>query len=268
MQLLEHTLNRFNGIVIDPQALLRDPADFGEHLQWSVAQWQTEGRFLIWLEIPLERAVLIPAAVAAGFVFHHSQPHYTMMVHQLQPNALIPGYATHYIGIGGVVLNEARELLVVSEVHRSSARPYYKLPGGALHAGEHLAEAVVREVFEETGVRARFESLVSLRHWHGYRHGRSDIYFVARLAALSREICKQDDEIDDCLWMPVEDYLTSDLVGTFNREIVRAALEAPRLVPSWIDGYDDASNREFFFPPELARNHPPIPMNGQNGQIQ
>jgi 8-oxo-dGTP pyrophosphatase MutT (NUDIX family) len=267
MQLLEHTLNRFNGIVIEPQALLREPAEFTTLLHRSVAQWQAEGRFLIWLEIPLARAALIPAAAEAGFVFHHSQPQYTMMVHQLQPGALIPGYATHYIGIGGVVLNEAGELLVVSEVHRSSARPYYKLPGGALHAGEHLSEAVVREVFEETGVRARFESLVSLRHWHGYRHGRSDIYFIARLAALSRDICKQDDEIDDCLWMPVQDYLNSELVGTFNREIVRAALESPGVVPSWIDGYDDASNREFFFPPELVKGHPPIPSNGQNGRV-
>jgi 8-oxo-dGTP pyrophosphatase MutT (NUDIX family) len=267
MQLLEHTLNRFNGIVIESQALLREPADFASLLQRSVAQWQAEGRFLIWLEIPLARAALIPAAAEAGFVFHHSQPQYTMMVHQLQPSALIPGYATHYIGIGGVVLNEAGELLVVSEVHRSSARPYYKLPGGALHAGEHLAEAIVREVLEETGVRARFESLVCFRHWHGYRHGRSDIYFVARLAALSQDICKQDDEIDDCLWMPVQDYLTSELVGTFNREIVRAALKSPGVVSSWIDGYDDASNREFFFPPELVKEYPPIPPNGQNGRI-
>lgn len=266
MELLEHSLNRFNGVVIDAQALLHEPAEFAARLRHSVAHWQAEGRFLIWLEIPLQRAAVIPLAAEAGFVFHHSQPHYTMMIHQLQPNVLIPGYATHYIGIGGVVLNEDEELLVVSEVHRSSARPYYKLPGGALHPGEHLAEAVVREVFEETGVRARFESLVCFRHWHGYRYGKSDIYFIARLSALSREICKQEDEIDDCLWMPVQAYLNSELVGAFNREIVRAALASPGIVPSWVDGYDDASSREFFFPPELIQGHPPIPMNHHNGQ--
>jgi 8-oxo-dGTP pyrophosphatase MutT (NUDIX family) len=267
MELLEHTLNRFNGVVIEPAALTHEPAEFAARLQYSVAQWRAEGRFLIWLEIPLTHAALIPAAAATGFVFHHSQPHYTMMVNQLQPNALIPGYATHYIGIGGVVLNQEGELLVVSEVHRSSARPYYKLPGGALHAGEHLAEAVIREVLEETGVQARFESMVCFRHWHGYRYGRSDIYFVARLSALSREICKQEDEIDDCLWMPVQDYLTNELVSPFNREIVRAALGSSGVVPSWIDGYDDASNREFFFPPELAKPHPSAPPVVHNGRV-
>lgn len=256
MDLLEHTVNRFNGIQIEAQALLHPPAVFAERLQASLAHWQAEGRLLVWLEIPLDHAQLIPIAAQAGFVFHHSQPHYTMMIFQIQPQALVPGYATHYIGVGGVVINEEREILVVSELHRSSARPYYKLPGGALHPGEHLAQAAIREVFEETGVRTRFESMVCFRHWHGYRYGKSDIYFTVRLSPLSREICKQDDEIEDCLWMPVDSYLQSDYVGAFNRAIVRAALESPGIVHSWIDGYDDPNSREFFFPPNIAMAPP------------
>ncbi|MEZ4638620.1 MAG: NUDIX domain-containing protein [Caldilineaceae bacterium] len=252
MQLLEHTINRFNGVVIEAEALTRSPEDFAALLSSSVAYWRDEGRFLIWLEIPIAQAVFIPAAAAAGFTFHHSQPHYTMMVNQLQPNALVPGYATHYIGVGGVVLNANKELLVVSEVHRSSPRPYYKLPGGALHAGEHLAEAAIREVLEETGVQTRFGALVCFRHWHGYRYGKSDIYFVARLSPLSSAITKQDDEIDDCLWMPVDEYLNHDLVSPFNRAIVRSALASTGVVHGAIDGYDDPTAREFFFPPNVV----------------
>lgn len=251
MQLLEHTVNRFNGVVIEAAALQRSPEDFAALLPTSIAQWQVDGRFLIWLEIPLEQAIFIPIAAAAGFTFHHSQPTYTMMINQLQPNALVPGYATHFIGVGGVVLNEAKELLVVSEVHRSSPKPYYKLPGGALHAGEHLAEAAVREVLEETGVQTRFDALVCFRHWHGYRYGKSDIYFVARLSPLSSAISKQDDEIDDCLWMPVDEYLNHELVSPFNRAIVRSALASPGVVHAAIAGYDDPSAREFFFPPNI-----------------
>lgn len=252
MQLLEHTVNRFNGVVIEAAALQRAPEDFAALLTPSVTYWQAEGRFLIWLEIPIEHAVLIPIAVAAGFTFHHSQPRYTMMVHQLQPNALVPGYATHYIGIGGVVLNEDQEILVVSELHRSSARPYYKLPGGALHPGEHLAEAAIREVLEETGVKTRFDALVCFRHWHGYRYDKSDIYFVARLSPLTHAISKQDDEIDDCLWMPVDEYLNHDLVSPFNRAIVRSALASPGVITAHVDGYDDLTAREFFFPPNVV----------------
>ena len=106
------------------------------------------------------------------------------------------------------MLSEDQELLVVSEKYQRQqpGPPRYKLPGGALHEGEHLAEGVVREVLEETGVRARFDALVCFRHWHGYRYGKSDIYFVCRLSPLSKEITIQEEEIAECLWMPVEAY--------------------------------------------------------------
>ena len=112
----------------------------------------------------------------------------------LVQGSYIPPYATHYIGAGAVVLNERDEILVVSERYRmgSSRGPGYKLPGGALHPGEHLVDGAVREVLEETGVHARFESLACLRHWdwHGYRYDKSDIYFVCLLSALSTEITR------------------------------------------------------------------------------
>ena len=73
------------------------------------------------------------------------------MICRLVEGAFIPGHATHYIGVGGVVINEREELLVVCERHRRTAQPYYKLPGGALQPGEHLVDAVLREVLEETG---------------------------------------------------------------------------------------------------------------------
>ena len=58
-----------------------------------------------------------------------------MLTLRLEPDAFIPNFATHYIGAGGVVLNEARELLVICEKAHSHNRPhYYKLPGGALIA--------------------------------------------------------------------------------------------------------------------------------------
>ena len=56
-------------------------------------------------------------------------------------------------------------------------------------------------MLEETGVRAEFESIACFRHWHGYRYGKSDIYFVGRLRPLSREITMQADEIQECLWL-------------------------------------------------------------------
>lgn len=262
MELLEHTVNRFNGVMIEKEALVHPLPVFTERLHLSLGQWERDGRYLVWLEVPIDCCDVIPVAVKAGFTFHHTGETYLLLVKQLLPNTLVPGFATHYIGIGGVVLNPRQELLVVSERHRMGDRPYYKLPGGALHPREHLAEAVVREVLEETGVQARFEAMVAFRHWHGYRHGKSDIYFVARLSPISETISKQDDEIDECFWMPVADYFSSDMVSQFNREIVRAALESPGMGISWIDGYDDPTSREFFFPTNLAEKHPTLPVKG------
>ncbi len=249
MQTLVHTVNQFRGVVVDPEQLPQDPDEFEARLAYSLQEWLAADLKLVWLDIPMARARLIPAALEAGFGFHHTDDAALTLTYRLQSEALIPNFATHYIGAGGVVINARQELLVVSERHRRDlSRPYYKLPGGALHPGEHLADAVVREVYEETGVRAKFESLVCFRHWHGYRYGKSDIYFICRLSPLSEEIAIQMDEIDESIWMPVQSYLDSEYVSVFNKQIVRAAIESPGVVPTWIEGYGDASRYEFFMP--------------------
>ena len=129
-----------------------------------------------------------------------------------------------------------------------AGRRSYKLPGGALLEGEDLEEGVVREVLEETGVRTRFEAVVCLRNLHDYRYGKSDIYFVCRLSPLSHEITMQAEEIEDCIWMPLDDYMAADSVSDFNKSIVRAAVETPGLVPSRIDGYRDPRQYETYMP--------------------
>ena len=125
-------------------------------------------------------------AAEAGFRYHHAAEDYVMMTLQIEKGAYIPPHATHYIGAGGVVISEDRKLLVVSERHQIRPRsgPSYKLPGGALVQGEHLADGVVREVLEETGVRTRFEAVVCLRHWHGYRYGKSRHLFRVQAVAV------------------------------------------------------------------------------------
>jgi 8-oxo-dGTP pyrophosphatase MutT (NUDIX family) len=245
---LEATANPFRGILPTPKALPEDPEIFRQRLQHSLQVWTASDYVVVWLEIPLSRAALIPVAVAAGFTFHHSSPTYLMLTHCLVEGAFVPPYATHYIGAGGVVINARCELLVVSERYRAQRGPSYKLPGGALHPGEHLVDGVIREVLEETGVQTRFDALACFRHWHGYRYGKSDIYFVCRLSPLSQEISMQADEIAECLWMPVDTFLHSTDVHTFNKEIVRAALESHGLAPSLIEGFPDDGKREFFMP--------------------
>lgn len=249
MDILPFSPDQFGGILVETETLPSDPADFRASLGASLDHWRADGARLVWIEVPLERAALIPVAVEAGFIFHHSDPDVLVLTCRLVEGAFIPGHATHYIGAGGVVLNDRDQLLVVCERHRRTKQPYYKLPGGALQSGEHLVDGVIREVLEETGVNTKFEALVCFRHWHGYRYGKSDIYFVCRLSPLSEELTMQTEELEECLWMPVADYMASDLVSAFNKRIVHAARAGQGVSPEWIDGYADPSKYEFFMPP-------------------
>ena len=251
MNVIDSTTNPFGGVIPDPEALPTLSQAFGLQLCYSLKVWADRGFQVVWLEIPIAKSHLISVATDAGFSYHHCGEDYLMLTHRLVDGAYIPPYATHYVGVGGAVLNDKRQLLVVLEKIDCTRRPYYyKLPGGALRPGEHLVDGVVREIREETGIDTRFESLVCFRHWHGYRYGKSDIYFVCRLSPLTQQITAQEREIEESLWMPVERFLTSEHVGVFNKRIVQAALEVKcGLVPGWIEGYQvDPGIREIFMP--------------------
>ncbi len=248
LELLAHTPDMFGGIIVDRESLPPDVEEFMLRLRHSMETWSTDGKRLVWVDVPRQLSQHIPVAVEAGFVFHHADEDHVMLVRRIVEDAFVPLHATHYIGVGGVVINDRNELLVVCERHRRTAQPYYKLPGGALLPGEHLVDAVLREVLEETGVEAKFESLVCFRHWHGYRYGKSDIYFVCRLSPLSQNVTMQAEEIEECFWMPLDQYFASDMVSAFNKRIVHAAVNSSGVTPEWIDGYGDPARYEFFMP--------------------
>ncbi len=253
--LVEARKNQFGGMVADPGSLPEDPREFQRRLDFSLQEWKEEGIVAVWLEVPIYRAALITVAVDAGFQFHHTGEEYLMLTTRLSESALIPPFASHYIGAGGICLNDNNDLLVVRERYGFAGRaPQLKLPGGALRSGEHLAEAVVREVLEETGVQAVFDAVVCFRHWHGYRYGKSDIYFVCRLRPLSTEITMQEDEIQECLWLPVEEFLSAESIGDFTKSIVLAGLQSPGMVTVDTPGFPSDETREFFVTKDLAES--------------
>lgn len=247
VQALSYKANPFGGVVVEPQELPDSSQEFRSRLRYSMDLWRSDGVLVVWLEIPIKQSDLVPVAVGEGFVYHHAGDGYLLLTCSIVEGSLIPPYASHYIGAGGVVLTEDKELLVVREKFGFGGRPAtLKLPGGALRSGEHLADAVVREVLEETGVETEFESVVCFRHWHGYRYGKSDIYFVCRLTPLTREITMQTQEIQECIWMPVDEFLGSESVADFNKWIVNAGLKAPGMGITSVVGYPAVGDREFF----------------------
>jgi mutator protein MutT len=64
------------------------------------------------------------------------------------------------VGVGGVVIREGRALLI-----RRGSEPLkgqWSIPGGTLELGETIAEGIVRELREETGLDVRVLELIEV----------------------------------------------------------------------------------------------------------
>jgi hypothetical protein len=120
------------------------------------------------------------------------------------------------------------------------------MPTGLLHAGEDISEAVEREVLEETvrgcgrwlgeegkkagtrlhgralistilvvahlqGVKAKFDSVLLIRHAHGFAFGKSDLFVLCALhwqqdPGQGYEVTPQESEIEAACWLPLSEY--------------------------------------------------------------
>jgi 8-oxo-dGTP pyrophosphatase MutT (NUDIX family) len=224
--LLKCAVDRYNGVLVDEVSLPAHAAEFETSLDASLQSWISDGRRGIWIKVPIEKSALIPVAVSKGFVFHHAQPSHVMLTRWLSSEEnKLPHYAHTHLGVGGLVLNENNEVLVITERYFIGGTDMWKIPGGALDLGEDISAAAVREVFEETGIRTRFESCLSFRHLHGYNFGRSDIYFVCLLRPEGNlEVHPDPGEIAQCKWMKVEEFASLTHTYPLQQEIAKIAL--------------------------------------------
>ncbi|KAM9959186.1 hypothetical protein ACTFIR_000244 [Dictyostelium discoideum] len=197
---------------------------FKEIVKNSLQFWTENKRRGIWIEIPETNSILIPTLVENGFSFHHCQSNYIMLTKWLpmgEPNKL-PHYTSHFIGCGGVVINERNEILLITEKQRPDK---WKIPGGANDPGEDICETAVREVWEETGIRTEFVSILGLRQLHNYAFNRGDIYFICALKPLSSEINSDPSEIAQCKWAPVKEFTEIETPFPLQKSVSRLAYD-------------------------------------------
>lgn len=226
-KLFQGKKDRFEGITVDSTIEPCDAAKFPEILKESLAKWRDAGVRGVWFKVALADSAWVPHLAQNGFQFHHAQPSYVMMVCWLPANEVcnIPQYASTLIGVGAIVMNEKRQILVVSEKYRQF--PHWKLPGGYVEPGEEIVNAAEREVLEETSIRAKYKQLICFRHVHGFTFGCSDMYFiVALIPEPGQDVLKKcDREIDAVQWMDVNEYLNHPHVHSTNRFFVQKFLE-------------------------------------------
>jgi 8-oxo-dGTP diphosphatase len=103
------------------------------------------------------------------------------------------------------------DLVLLSRLSRSPHQGRWTLPGGGLEFGERPADAVVREVHEETGLHVRVEELLdadaelwSFRRDGGRREAHA-VRFAYRVTVLGGTlgVVEVDGSTDDARWWPM-----------------------------------------------------------------
>lgn len=192
----------------------------------SLDYWTQEKRRAIWFKVSRTQAGWLPALAKNDFLFHHARNEFVMMYKWLpkhEPSA-VPPFSHTMVGVGALVINDKNQVLVVSE-RNALIKDSWKLPGGYLEMNENLVEAAIREVLEETNIKCRFESVISLRHAHGAAFSCSDLYIVMKLIPETEEITKCEREIAKCMWMDLDEYMKHPNVHQTNRSFVDHYLE-------------------------------------------
>ena len=218
----------FNGYTVDTkhQTFGDIRAGFEENIAGALSKWKIDGIKAVWIIVRTRDSDVISVCTKKGFDFHHAQPGYVMLTQWLPDHIenRIPGYANHYLGVAGFVVNDKNQLLVIQEKF-DIGNKHWKIPGGQADKGEELADTAKREVFEETGVEAEFISVISFRHLHNFRYGCSDWYFVCLMKPITEEIKPCPHEIGDCKWVEIDEYLRDPDITRMNRFVVQCYKE-------------------------------------------
>lgn len=129
--------------------------------------------------------------------------------------------------VQGVVIAEDQILLVL----RSSPR-IWEFPGGGIEAGEELAAAVAREVWEETGVTVEVVRLIGTYQRLGFRPHDGIAFLCRPIAGTPRQM---GDETVAVRYFPL-DHLPRGLLPWYHEVIADAlaAADAPVTRRRWL----------------------------------
>jgi 8-oxo-dGTP pyrophosphatase MutT (NUDIX family) len=109
-----------------------------------------------------------------------------------------------FVGARGVLFDEQHRLLLIqrSDNHR------WAIPAGAMELGESMEACAIREVWEETGLRATsltpFAFHTSYTYTNEWGHTYQQILMTFRIHTWEGELLKETDETVDAGFFPLD----------------------------------------------------------------
>ncbi|PRR93273.1 MULTISPECIES: NUDIX hydrolase [unclassified Bacillus (in: firmicutes)] len=105
--------------------------------------------------------------------------------------------------VSAIIYDEEENMLMVKNV-----KGYWELPGGTVEKGEHLQQAVVREVKEETGYVCKINELHSVREafFQDKKHHALMITFFAEITGGQMSILDPDHDIEEVKWVNTQTF--------------------------------------------------------------
>jgi len=113
--------------------------------------------------------------------------------------------------VGAVVVDDENRLLLIRRGH-GAAQGEWSVPGGRVEAGELLAEAVVREPAEETGLEGICGDLIGWVERLDDDHHFVILDFTATVLDPD-QVPVAGDDAAEVAWVPVHEVAERNLVG-------------------------------------------------------
>jgi NADH pyrophosphatase NudC (nudix superfamily) len=127
-------------------------------------------------------------------------------------------WGNYSIGVGALIVKEGKVLLVRRA--QDPGKGNWTNPGGYIEQLEPIEETIVREVFEESGVRTKVKKIVALRDQPRAIH---NIYIAFEMEYVDGEPQPDGVEVDEAGFFTLEEMNTMQ-VANFTKWLVDIAL--------------------------------------------